>query len=243
MNPQPDAGAVARRYREEHGVDYLSYEIANEGPFLRLQELALQDADFYELEEELRGRSAGPPTVLDIGCATGALLEKLRDRGWTARGVEIGSPSAAYARETRGLDVSTLPLEENHFPGNTFDLVLASHLIEHLNDPAAFVREVRRVLVPGGVFLVTTPNIGGFQARLFQGRWRSAIFDHLYLVSIKTLSALLTRAGCILERTVTWGGLAAGAAPLPLKRLLDRAAKTFGFGDVMLLRGRKEDSG
>jgi SAM-dependent methyltransferase len=239
MNPQPETGAIARRYREEHGQDYLSYEIANEGPFLRLQELALEDAGFSELEGELRGRVSGPPEVLDIGCATGALLEKLRDRGWAVRGVEIGAPSAAYARKNRGLDVSTLPLEENHFPEKTFDLVLASHLIEHLNDPASFVREVYRVLVPGGRFLVTTPNIGGFQARLFKGRWRSAIFDHLYLFSVKTLSALLSQAGFTLEKTATWGGLAAGAAPLPLKRAFDRAAKVFGFGDVMLLRSRK----
>jgi 2-polyprenyl-3-methyl-5-hydroxy-6-metoxy-1,4-benzoquinol methylase len=239
MNPQPEAKAVARRYGKEHGGDYLSYEIANEGPFLRLQELALEDAGFYELEQGLMRPHAHPPALLDIGCATGALLEKLRDRGWAVRGIEIGAPSAGYARKTRGLDVSTLPLEENRFPPHSFDLVLASHLIEHLNDPASFVREVRRVLTPGGRFLITTPNIGGFQAQLFRGRWRSAIFDHLYLFSIKTLSALLKQAGFSVEKTVTWGGLAAGAAPLPLKRLFDRAAKALGFGDVMLLRAKK----
>jgi SAM-dependent methyltransferase len=238
MNPQPEAEAIARRYGEGHGGDYLSYEIANEGSFLRLQELALEDAGFYGLERELMRRGPNPPELLDIGCATGSLLEKLMRRGWAVRGIEIG-PSAAYARKTRGLDVSTLPLEENHFPPNTFDLVLASHLIEHLNDPASFAGEVRRILVPGGRFLVTTPNIGGLQARLFKDRWRSAIFDHLYLFSIKTLSALLIRAGFSVEKTVTWGGLAAGTAPLPLKRLFDRAAKPLGFGDVMLLRGRK----
>jgi SAM-dependent methyltransferase len=239
MNPQPEAEAVVRRYGAEHGGDYLSYEIANEDAFLRLQELALEDAGLNELEQELMRRGSNPPKVLDIGCATGSLLEKLQDRGWAVRGIEIGAPSAAYARKTRGLDVSTLPLEENRFPPNTFDLVLASHLIEHLNDPASFVGEARRVLAPGGRFLVTTPNIGGLQARLFKDRWRSAIFDHLYLFSIKTLSALLIRAGFTVEKTVTWGGLAAGAAPLPLKRLFDRAAKPLGFGDVMLLRGRK----
>jgi SAM-dependent methyltransferase len=240
MNPQPAAEAVARRYGEGHGGDYLSYETANEAAFLHLQELALGDAGFYELEQELRARLSRPPAVLDIGCATGSLLEKLRDRGWAVRGIEIGAPSAAYARSARGLEVSTLPLEENHFPPHAFDLVLASHLIEHLNDPASLVQEVHRILVPGGRFLVTTPNIGGLQARLFRGRWRSAIFDHLYLFSTKTLSALLARAGFTVEKTVTWGGLAAGAAPLPLKRLFDRAAKPLGFGDVMLLRARKD---
>jgi SAM-dependent methyltransferase len=130
-------------------------------------------------------------------------------------------------------------LEESRFPGASFDLVLASHLIEHLNDPAAFVREAHRVLAPGGYFLVTTPNIAGFQARLFRSRWRSAIFDHLYLFSAKTLSALLRQSGFAVERIRTWGGLAAGTAPAPVKRLADRAAKRFGAGDVMLIRGKK----
>jgi SAM-dependent methyltransferase len=235
INPQPEQAEVARRYREGSGAEYLSYELENEAAFLHLQELALQDAGFEELEAAIKRSNAARPRVLDIGCATGALLEKLRDRLWLCTGVEI-SPAAEYARVKRGLDVRSAGLEENRFPGASFDLVLASHLIEHLNDPAAFVREVARVLAPGGYFLVTTPNIAGFQARLFRSRWRSAIFDHLYLFSAKTLAALLRQSGFVIERIRTWGGLAAGSAPAPLKRLADRAAKRLGVGDVMLLR-------
>ncbi|GHU92289.1 hypothetical protein FACS189479_00730 [Spirochaetia bacterium] len=257
MNPQPLFKAIVNRYQDGHGNDYLSYELANEAGFLRLQELALADAGFDEIEAFLKNRAAqageqarpgqytqdgqsGQPKVLDIGCATGALLVNLRNRGWTCAGVEI-SPSACYARRERGLDVRSLPLEENHFPDSSFDLVLASHLIEHLNNPVEFVKEVYRILSPGGYFIVTTPNISGFQAKLFKGRWRSAIFDHLYLFSIKTLSALLTKNGFTIERICTWGGLAAGTAPAAVKRIADRAAKKFGFGDVMLIRGNKSD--
>jgi SAM-dependent methyltransferase len=235
INPQPEQAEVARRYREGSGAEYLSYELANEASFLRLQELALQDAGFEELEAAIKRSKTVQPRVLDLGCATGALLEKLRDRGWACVGVEI-SPAAEYARSTRGLEVRQTSLEESRFPGSSFDLVLASHLIEHLNDPATFVREVYRILAPGGHFLVTTPNISGFQARLFRSRWRSAIFDHLYLFSTRTLSALLRQSGFVVERLRTWGGLAAGVAPAPVKRFADRAAKRLGLGDVMLLR-------
>jgi SAM-dependent methyltransferase len=237
INPQPEQAEVARRYREGSGAAYFSYELANEAAFLRLQELALRDAGFDELEAALK-QGAAAPRVLDAGCATGALLAKLRDRGWACAGVEL-SPSAEYARGERGLDVRSAGLEESRFPDASFDLVLASHLIEHLNDPAAFVREVYRVLASGGYFLVTTPNIDGFQARLFRSRWRSAIFDHLYLFSARTLSALLRQSGFVIERVCVWGGLAAGLAPPPVKRLADRAAKRFGFGDVMLIRAKR----
>jgi SAM-dependent methyltransferase len=237
MNPQPSPSAVARRYQEAYGKDYLSYELANEAAFLRLQQLALQDAGFDALEQEMKRRLEAPE-ALDIGCATGALLLYLRDRGWRVTGVEI-SPSAEYARRERGLDVRSLPLEKNQFPPDQFDLILASHLIEHLNEPAAFVREVWRILRPGGCFLVTTPNITGFQARLFGSRWRSAIFDHLYLFSVRTLKALLTGPGFVIEGVYTWGGLAAGAAPAWLKKIADRVVKPLGLGDVMLIRAKK----
>jgi SAM-dependent methyltransferase len=235
INPQPLPTAVALRYGKNHGEDYLAYEKANEAAFLRLQELALKDAGFYELEQDIMSANPKEPEALDVGCAAGALLLILKSRGWKVRGVEISNPQAAYCRE-RGLEVSSLPLEENHFPSQCFDAVLASHLIEHLNNPGNFVLEAWRILKPNGRLYITTPNINGLQSRLFGSSWRSVIFDHLYLFSVKTLTMLLGSAGFTVERVKTWGGLAAGIAPPPIKRLFDALAKPLGLGDVMIVR-------
>jgi SAM-dependent methyltransferase len=237
INPQPLPEEIRRRYDVRCGKDYLAYELANEKAFLRLQLLSLGDARFWELETALR-EAPGPMRVLDIGCATGSLLAFLRERGWSGTGLEISGPQADYARRERKLEVWNVPVEENQFPPASFEVIHASHLIEHLNHPRPFLREVRRLLAPGGVLILTTPNIDSFQARLFGCRWRSAIFDHLYLFSVRTLSRLLSSEGFVPERIVTWGGLAAGLAPGPVKRLLDMGAKRFGFGDVMLIRAR-----
>jgi len=233
MNPQPVADSVKSRY----GDTYLAYELENEDVFLGLQKLGLKDAGFAKIERELMAARGGA-RVLDVGCATGALLAHLRERGWQTFGAEI-SPSAIHAREARGLEVRRAAVEDCGFESGFFDLVLASHLIEHLNDPKAFVVEIARVLRPGGYFLVTTPCIDGFQARLFADKWRGAIFDHLYLFSKATLKALLRSAGFRIEGLRTWGGLAAGSCPPWLKRLADRAAKRLGAGDVMLVKARK----
>lgn len=243
MNPQPFPEEIWARYNAatENGPcpgncdssNYLDYELANEEAFLKLQILALTDAGFWELKTGKQGK------VLDIGCATGSLLTLLREQGWETAGVEISRPQAEYGINKRGLQIHCRPLEDIKFPGNYFDAVLASHLIEHLNDPRGFVKEACRILSPEGRFYVTTPNIAGFQARLFRGRWRSAIFDHLYLFSEKTLGRMLKENGFEIEKTATWGGLAAGIAPNPIKRIFDRAAKRFGFGDVMIMRARK----
>jgi SAM-dependent methyltransferase len=240
MNPQPVKDEITARYSNKFGEDYLSYELENETSFLKLQRLAMEDSRFFKLEESLfsRDRDEGSPSVLDIGCATGALLDFLRGRGWRVTGVEI-SPSAGYAQKERHLDVRNLPLEECGFPDNSFDIVLASHLIEHLNAPRSFLTETYRVLKNGGRVFITTPNISGFQARLFGPRWRSAIFDHLYLFSVRTLTNLLKSTGFKIEKVSTWGGLAAGLAPPWLKKTADFLAKHLGGGDVMIVRAQK----
>jgi len=245
-NPQPVKEEIIARYSSTYGNEYLSYELENEASFLNLQRLALKDAGFEKLENKLFARNENKksaeqdyqPSVLDIGCATGAVLEFLRGRGWRTTGVEI-SPSAGYAQKERNLDVRNLPLEENNFPPRSFDAVLASHLIEHLNDPRAFLIEINHILKDGGYIFITTPNISGFQARLFGSKWRSAIFDHLYLFSMRTLKQLLTNTGFKTESCRTWGGLAAGTAPKWLKKTADILAKRLNCGDVMILRAVK----
>ena len=245
-NPQPDKNEIIARYSSIYGNDYLSYELDNEAAFLKLQQLALLDAGFAKLEKKLLTRAkdndaphiSDTPHIIDVGCATGALLNCLRDRGWRVTGVEI-SPCAEYAKNERALDVRNVPLEDNNFSAESFDAVLASHLIEHLNDPKVFLNEAYRLLKNGGRIFITTPNISGFQARLFGGRWRSAIFDHLYLFSERTLKKMLKDAGFKIESCHTWGGLAAGTAPLWLKRTVDFLVKRFNCGDVMIIKAKK----
>jgi 2-polyprenyl-3-methyl-5-hydroxy-6-metoxy-1,4-benzoquinol methylase len=244
-NPQPDKNEILARYSDTYGNDYLSYELKNEASFLKLQQLALKDADFYKLEKTLISTAgklrAGSPSILDIGCATGALIASLRDKGWRVTGVEI-SPSAVYAKNERKLDVRNIPLEENNFPDNSFDVILASHLIEHLNEPKKFLEETYRILKNNGFLFFTTTDISGFQSHIFGSRWRSAIFDHLYLFSRYTLSKLLKAVGFKIEDCHSWGGLAAGAAPKPVKKIADFLAKRLNCGDVMIIRARKNNN-
>lgn len=227
-NPQPMVAETTAVYRERHGEEYFAYERNNEAAFLVLQQLALRDVGFDPFKK--------PGRVVDVGCATGALLSWFQDAGWDATGIELCGPSARYAREERGLDVKDVPLEEAALPAASFDLVHASHLIEHLNDPRSFLRESRRLLKKGGTLLVATPNIDGFQARLFGSRWRSAIFDHLYLFSVRTLRALMRTEGFCPVRIATWGGLGKGTAPPFIKAAADRLVKPLRLGDVMMIR-------
>jgi 2-polyprenyl-3-methyl-5-hydroxy-6-metoxy-1,4-benzoquinol methylase len=234
QNPQSEPEAVAARYDEA----YLRYEEQNQFAYRDLELLALGDVDLDAAAAPLfeRARAEGRrPRVLDVGCATGALLAALRDRGWEPQGVEISAAQASYGEARFGLPIRASTLEAAAFPGASFDLVHASHLIEHLNEPASFLDEVARVLKPGGLLILTTPNASGLQARLLGPKWRSAIYDHLYLFSSKSLAALLVARGFAPAKRVTWGGWARGLKPAFIKPPLDIAAKRLGFGDVVCI--------
>jgi len=238
QNPQPKPAELIQRYDRE----YFEYEIENAEPYFQLMLLGLQDVDFFSEIESAAGAAdgrEGGKSFLDIGCATGTLLAYLKKRGWKEKGVEVCVPAAEYARDVRGVDVYIGTLQEAGLEDSSFDIVHASHLIEHLNQPGEFLRRVHLLLKPGGRVLLTTPNCSGFQARLFGGAWRSAIADHMFLFSKQTLSRLLEKNGFEIEKIKTWGGIAAGIAPAPLKRLLDRSVKKAGWGDVMIIRARK----
>jgi SAM-dependent methyltransferase len=233
QNPQPVFGDLKNRYQES----YFDYEISNEEAFFRLMLLGLEDVGFSRWEAELKGRGA----FLDIGCATGCLLAHIQGRGWKVQGAEICEASARYGIEKRGVPIFIGPLEDAPFLPETFSLIHFSHLIEHVPDPRLLLGIVYRLLVPGGAAVIVTPNRGGFQARLLGKKWRSCIADHLNLFNRPGLARLIRESGFSILQTQTWGGIAKGLAPGFIKVPLDRLAKRFGFGDVMLFYVKKPD--
>jgi SAM-dependent methyltransferase len=119
--------------------------------------------------ESLRG--GRPGRVLDVGCGRGVLLQEFRRQGWDVQGTELSDQAAAYARGVLGLPVETGSLDTIGFPANHFDAITLWHVLEHVADPQSLLSEVNRILKPGGVLLVSVPNFGSCEARLFRDRW------------------------------------------------------------------------
>jgi len=112
--------------------------------------------------EELAPRRG---SVLDVGCSKGTFLEVARDEGWEVAGVELNPHTAAEAR-ARGLDVYCGDLSDFDTSGRFFDVVTLFDLIEHTTDPQATLRACRRLLRPGGLLVITTPNVDGLVPRV-----------------------------------------------------------------------------
>ncbi|HUG17041.1 MAG TPA: class I SAM-dependent methyltransferase, partial [Thermomicrobiales bacterium] len=144
----------------------------------------------------LSAHFATPKRVLDIGCATGDLLLAIRDAGnERVVGVEPVAAAVAVAR-SRGLTIHHATIEEAGFSDESFDTVVLSHTLEHVPDPGATLREVRRVLAPGGAVILWLPNVESLEARLLKTWWIG--YDaprHLTVFDVSTLTRALEASG------------------------------------------------
>lgn len=95
--------------------------------------------------------------LLDVGCGNGRYLETMRRLGWRCVGVETSDVAVEQCRSS-GLTVHHGLLDDAGFPDAHFDVITARHVIEHVPDPKGFVAETFRILKPGGLFLLETPN-------------------------------------------------------------------------------------
>ncbi len=111
-----------------------------------------------------------PGKFLDLGCGSGVFVDTMRHRGWTSHGVEI-SRQASEAGQARGIDIYCGALEQAGFPAAYFDYVRASHSLEHMSDPKQVLRELNRILKPGGTLLIAVPNAASLNARIFREHW------------------------------------------------------------------------
>lgn len=148
------------------------------------------------LDELLLYTNGEQGQLLDVGCATGTLLELARLRGWEVHGVDVSEYATKVAREYYCLDVFTGELADAAYGDGQFDVVIMDDLIEHVADPTALVQESRRILKAGGLLTLNTPNRAGLW-HLFMGRrwfhYRQS--EHTCFFSPRVMADLLGRHG------------------------------------------------
>ncbi|HEV7905454.1 MAG TPA: class I SAM-dependent methyltransferase [Pyrinomonadaceae bacterium] len=154
------------------------------------------------------------PRILDVGCGTGANLEMLAQFG-EAEGVDVSEDALAFCR-ARGLTrVSHGAAERLPYADASFDLVTALDVVEHLDDDAGGLREMRRVLRPGGRALLFVPA--------FMWLWgvQDDVSHHRRRYTLPQLTERVREAGFEVERA-TYANLTF-FAPILAGRLLMRA--------------------
>jgi 2-polyprenyl-3-methyl-5-hydroxy-6-metoxy-1,4-benzoquinol methylase len=170
---------------------------------------------FNEIRPEVLELVRGTPrSALDVGCGTGALLAELHRRG-TSRlcGIEVRADVAEVARARDCVDeviVGDVESEGTSPGAETFDLVVASHLLEHLVDPWRMLSRLERWIRPGGQLVGAVPNVRNAKVvvpLLLRGRWRYAeagILDvtHLRFFTRRSVESMLAASGLRVDTVV-----------------------------------------
>ena len=135
--------------------------------------------------------------ILEVGCGYGYFLQCALDAGYDAYGIDL-SPSAIKWAATRhpGRVFCGLLEEVPGIQEQQYDVIFGSHLIEHLTTPGDFLASASRLLKPGGLVVLVTPNIKSVLSRVSGSRWVSyKIPEHVSYYDPGTITTLLNRSG------------------------------------------------
>lgn len=143
--------------------------------------------------------------MLDVGCGAGSLLSAAVKLGWNAEGLEVSAPAVEFLRQ-KGYSVRQGYLENQDYPDNYFDVVTASEILEHVDNPLEFLTEIKRILRPGGLFWGTTPNSRGISGLVLGSEWSCVSPpEHIQLFSVRGIRILLENAGFKTVKVFTHG--------------------------------------
>lgn len=143
------------------------------------------------------GSVVSPPgTLLDVGCGNGATLCAARSFGWAVTGVDLVPDAVDVAVNEHGLDVRNCLLEDSGLPERSFDVVMATHVLEHQRDGLAFLEMLGRWVRPNGHLLIEVPNWASVDRAGNADAWFGLRpLEHLAHYGPRTLAATMRRAG------------------------------------------------
>jgi len=132
----------------------------------------LIDVAWFESIAKRLTKLVGGGRVLDIGCGNGQLLKQFTSRNWVAEGLDPSPWAREFAQEY-GYELHSDTLGRAHLPSGYFDAVTSTSTLEHITKPPEHVREIMRIVKPGGVaYFAGIPNYGSLAVKL-----RASSFD------------------------------------------------------------------
>ena len=138
---------------------------------------------------------AGGGRLLDVGFGNGGFLKIASEMGWNVEGIDF-DPKAVEVAKARGLNVRCASASDLHEFAGEYDVITISHVIEHVFDPSDLLRDLYRLLKPGGKLWLDTPNLSSLGLQRFGRNWQTLDPPrHLALFTPESLRWSLEQAG------------------------------------------------
>lgn len=181
-------------------------------------------------------------SLLEVGAGFGTFCEELRaTRSFQSITALEVTPELADTCRQRGFDVFQIPVERLRVPDQTFSVIASFETLEHLFSPKQFVISCKRLLKPGGLLVLSTPNYYGFDILTLHTTSTSIDHEHLNYFNPKSLPTLLEKCGLEVLDLQTPGELDADI--VRNKILTGEAPALNGFLNYILIEEYKEYAG
>lgn len=200
LDPLPVADDIWKAYRTYYTHGKQAGKAGAKGARYRLRRLyksilmrlqpvrrAREDVKYMYLRDVTPGR------LLEVGCGSGRALARFKALGWTVEGQEVDSTAARGVLKKLDVPVHVGPLESLALDEASYDAVVLNHVIEHVLDPAALLASCHRLLKPGGILMLVTPNVESIGHSMFRAHWLA--LDPPRHVCLFTQRALMKAAG------------------------------------------------
>jgi 2-polyprenyl-3-methyl-5-hydroxy-6-metoxy-1,4-benzoquinol methylase len=192
--PQESPEALAKRYSSPEYFNTKFVEKFGYGNYSETKKLS--DLWFQKILAQINQIAPMKGKLLDIGCAFGYFLVQARLNGWDISGLERSPYAVEYAKKTFSLDIHQGTLEENQFSDNFFQVITLFDVIEHVISPTSALQHIHRILQPGGVLVITTPNESGLLRKIMGRHWfHFKPLEHNFFFSKESLSKYLQKNG------------------------------------------------
>ncbi len=188
----PDQEAIGAYYASEN---YISHSDTKKGIINSLYHMVRKRTLGAKRRLVMNETGITKGTILDIGCGTGAFLNTMKEAGWNITGLEPDTVA-----RTKAAELYTIHPEK---PGKLFELAPASfnsitmwHVLEHVHELHAYIKQIEKLLAPGGKAFIAVPNYTSKDAAIYRENW--AAYDvprHLYHFSPQSMETLLTQHG------------------------------------------------
>lgn len=205
VSPRPSPAVLRDFYRASENYAFFATHIFPASAEARRERLFRPRAEMAATIARRTG--VDRPSLLEVGAGYGLFCDEAAKTGTFGRiaGIEP-TPDLARICRDKGIDVIEAPVEEVDGIG-TFDMLAAFEVIEHLFDPADFLAACRRLVRPGGLILLTCPNIHGLDTLLLGARSSAVDHEHLNYFNPESMERMLLRCGFDAVEVTTPGRL------------------------------------